>query len=168
MNMFTVQILQILLKSGNVRLQTLTDSLGLTRRMVLYYQKQLNDFLSKENLGSTFLQDDALFLSASSDMQKIPEILETLDPEPVLSGSLRASGVYPAQNRHPRQTAVSGNPYRRVSCIAPHADERSDLYQRTAYPAQHTSSEPPEAGLLSVGGRMDDPLSPFICIPSQD
>lgn len=78
MNMFTVQILQILLKSGNVRLQTLTDSLGLTRRMVLYYQKQLNDFLSKENLGSTFLQDDALFL-ASSDMQKIPEILETLD-----------------------------------------------------------------------------------------
>ena len=98
MNMFTVQILQILLKSGNVRLQTLTDSLGLTRRMVLYYQKQLNDFLSKENLGSTFLQDDALFL-ASSDMQKIPEILETLDLKPPSVRSVSCSKSASQANR---------------------------------------------------------------------
>lgn len=135
--------------------------------MVLYYQKQLNDFLSKENLGSTFLQDDALFL-ASSDMQKIPEILETLDlNQYYLEASERQECIL-LKIGIPGKPQFLGNPYRRVSCIAPHADERSDLYQRTAYPAQHTSSEPPEAGLLSVGGRMDDPLSPFICIPSQD
>lgn len=78
MNMFTVQILQILLKSGSVRLQTLMDQSGTHRRMVLYYQKQLNDYLQKKILAARFFQDDALFL-ASSDMQKIPEILEALD-----------------------------------------------------------------------------------------
>ncbi len=78
MNMFTVQLLQMLQKYGKIGLQEIQERLKLTRRMVFYYQKQLNDFLQTSELGTTVFRDDVLYLE-SSQIQNIPEALAKMD-----------------------------------------------------------------------------------------
>lgn len=78
MNMFTVQILQILLNSIKVEVAEMLERLGLTRRMLIYYQKQLNDFLREENLGEVRLQDETLHL-VCADRERLKEWLEHFD-----------------------------------------------------------------------------------------
>ena len=64
MNMFTVQILQMLQRCGKIELQEMKNRLKLTRRMVFYYQKQLNNFLQTSELGTTVFRDDVLYLES--------------------------------------------------------------------------------------------------------
>lgn len=78
MNMFTVQILQMLIKNGKVEIQEVLKQLNLTRRMALYYQKQLNDFLLAMELGQTEIREEILYLE-TTDVQKIISTMEELD-----------------------------------------------------------------------------------------
>lgn len=78
MNMFTVQILQMLQRCGKIELQEMQNRLKLTRRMVFYYQKQLNDFLQTSELGTTVFRDDVLYLE-SPRIQDIPDALAKMD-----------------------------------------------------------------------------------------
>lgn len=80
MNMFTVQILQILLNSTVVEVTEILDRLNLTRRMLIYYQKQLNNILQEEKLGEVRLQDDKLYLE-SADEESLKEWLELFELE---------------------------------------------------------------------------------------
>lgn len=76
--MYTVQLLQMLLSSTGVEIAEVLERLRITRRMLVYYQKQLNDVLREESLGEVRLRDEKLHLE-SSDLVKLQEWLEHLD-----------------------------------------------------------------------------------------
>lgn len=78
MNMFAVQMLQMLLNNGKTDLQDVLKQLGLTKRMVLYYQKRLNDFLRAAGMGETQIRDEVLYLE-NADLQAVRDLLESLD-----------------------------------------------------------------------------------------
>ncbi len=78
MNMFTVQLLQMLLKDGKTTIPEIIEQLHITRRMALYYQKQLNHFLKSSGLGETELRDECIYLQTSSTSNLL-HILENLD-----------------------------------------------------------------------------------------
>lgn len=79
MNMFTVQILQMLLHDGQAELSDILCRLAVTRRMFLYYQKQLNDFLEASGLPGTLLAEERLYLKGP-EREAYMRLLEGLDP----------------------------------------------------------------------------------------
>lgn len=78
MNTFVIRMLQMLLGNGRTDLQDIIKQLGLTKRMVLYYQKRLNDFLRAAGMGETQLRDEVLYLE-NCEPQTVKIFLEDMD-----------------------------------------------------------------------------------------
>lgn len=78
MNTFVMRMLQMLLSNGKTDLQDIIKQLGLTKRMVLYYQKRLNDFLQSAGMGETQLKDEVLYLE-NCELQAVKIFLEDMD-----------------------------------------------------------------------------------------
>lgn len=78
MNTFVIRMLQMLLNNGKTDLQDILKQLGLTKRMALYYQKRLNDFLRAAGIGETQLKDEVLYLE-NCDLQAVRILLENMD-----------------------------------------------------------------------------------------
>ena len=78
MNTFVVRMLQMLLNNGKTDIQDVLKQLGLTKRMALYYQKRLNDFLQAAGMGETQLRDEVLYLE-NCDPEAVRLLLEDMD-----------------------------------------------------------------------------------------
>ena len=78
MNTFVIRMLQMLLSNGKTDLQDIIKQLGLTKRMVLYYQKRLNDFLQSAGMGETQLKDEVLYLE-NCELQAVKIFLEDMN-----------------------------------------------------------------------------------------
>ena len=64
MNAYMLQILQMLIYSnGEVEINSLITRLNITKRMINYYLKQLNDFLRSFGLNEIVLSNDKMFLN---------------------------------------------------------------------------------------------------------
>lgn len=76
MNTYLIQLLQLLLNhSGNVKIEEALDYLKLKRRMLIYYLRQLNEFLKDKNLSIINMDDEYLSL----DIKESNQINEFLD-----------------------------------------------------------------------------------------
>lgn len=78
MNTFVIRMLQMLLHNGKADIQDVLEQLGLTKRMALYYQKRLNDFLQAAGMGETQVRDEILYLE-NRELQAVKLLLEDMD-----------------------------------------------------------------------------------------
>ena len=69
----------MLLHDGQAELSDILCRLAVTRRMFLYYQKQLNDFLEASGLPGTLLAEERLYLKGP-EREAYMRLLEGLDP----------------------------------------------------------------------------------------
>ena len=79
MNTYVIQILQMLLSNnGTVELSSAISQLKVTKRMFLYYQKQLNEYLSLSGLSLVELKDDVLRMQIHSQVNVVDTIMHTV------------------------------------------------------------------------------------------
>lgn len=80
MNTYVVQILQMLLtNNGTVELSSAISQLKVTKRMFLYYQKQLNDYLSIARLSQVELKDDVLHMKIEKAEEVVDKLMHTVE-----------------------------------------------------------------------------------------
>lgn len=63
MNSYIVKLLQVLLSNhGQIEISSIMKELGITKRMFLYYRKQLNEYLLHSQLPQVLIKNDIIFL----------------------------------------------------------------------------------------------------------